>query len=107
MARVEPVSSGVSTPVSGSASDASGATASGAVGSPVAGSLTEHAAPQHYDGYAWLVAWGVMIAILTLVNRTRIGHAAIYYGLLLMLFFIIVSNYRFITTALAPFQSLP
>ena len=65
------------------------------------------AAPQHYDGYAWLVAWGVMIAILTLVNRTRIGHAAIYYGLILILFFIIVSNYRFITTALAPFQSLP
>lgn len=85
MAQVEPVGSGES-PSSGQSSNA---------------------APQHYDGYAWLVAWGVMIAILTLVNRTRVGHAAIYYGLLLMLFFIIVSNYRFITTALAPFQSLP
>ena len=65
------------------------------------------AAAQHYDGYAWLVAWGVLIAMLTLANRTRVGHAAIYYGLILLLFFVIVSNYRFITTALAPFQSLP
>ena len=65
------------------------------------------ASARHYDGYAWLVAWGVLIAILTLANRTRIGHAAIYYGLVLLLFFVIVSNYRFITTALAPFQSLP
>lgn len=63
--------------------------------------------PQHYDGYAWLVAWGVLIAILTLLNRTRLGHTAIYYGLILTLFFIVVSNYRFISTALAPFHSLP
>lgn len=58
------------------------------------------------NAYAWLLAWGVILAFLTLVNRTRIGHAAIYYGLLLMLFFVIVSNYRFIATSLAPFQTL-
>lgn len=83
---------------------ASGGVANAPVSDPVSGGIS---APQHYDGYAWLVAWGVMLAILTLANRTRVGHAAIYYGLLLLLFFVIVSNYRFITTALAPFQSLP
>ena len=59
------------------------------------------------SAYAWLLAWGVLLATLTLINRTRIGHAAIYYGLLLMLFFVIVSNYRFVATALAPFNTLP
>ena len=81
-----------------------GTAAQGTAQDTASGGIT---APQHYDGYAWLVAWGVLIAILTLANRTRLGHAAIYYGLVLLLFFVIVSNYRFITTALAPFQSLP
>lgn len=66
--------------------------------------VTERQAPA--SAYAWLLAWGVMLAFLALVNRSRIGHAAIYYALLLMLFFVIVSNYRFIQTSLAPFQTL-
>lgn len=63
--------------------------------------------PRTYDGYAWLLAWGVLIAVLTLANRTRLGHTTIYYLLCLLLFFVLVSNYRFIGQALAPFSSLP
>ena len=58
------------------------------------------------SAYSWLLAWGVLLAIVTLINKTRIGHAAIYYALLLMLFFVILSNYRFIQTALIPFASI-
>lgn len=58
------------------------------------------------SAYAWLLAWGVILAVLALINHTRIGHAAIYYTLLLLLFFVLLSNYRFIQTSLAPFQTL-
>ena len=58
------------------------------------------------SAYSWLLAWGVLLAVVTLINKTRIGHAAIYYALLLMLFFVILSNYRFIQTALIPFASI-
>ena len=58
------------------------------------------------SAYSWLIAWGVLLAALTLINRTKLGHAAIYYGLVLMLVFVILSNYRFIQTSLAPFNTL-
>lgn len=58
------------------------------------------------SAYSWLLAWGVLLAVVTLINKTRIGHAAIYYALLLMLFFVVLSNYRFIQTALVPFASI-
>ena len=58
------------------------------------------------SAYAWLLAWGVLLATLALINRTKLGHAAIYYGLVLMLVFVILSNYRFVQTALNPFNSL-
>src|SRR6185437_10222679 len=58
------------------------------------------------SAYSWLLAWGVLLAVVTLINKTRIGHAAIYYALLLTLFFVVLSNYRFIQTALIPFASI-
>lgn len=83
--------------------------AQGAVSSANEGHISTGGAPNHQapSAYAWLLAWGVLLATLTLINRTRLGHAAIYYGLVLMLFFVIVSNYRFVATALAPFNTLP
>lgn len=58
------------------------------------------------SAYSWLLAWGVLLAVVTLINKTRIGHAAIYYALLLLLVFVVLSNYRFIQTALIPFASI-
>lgn len=82
---------------------ANGTTSSGASEPAVGG--VQHATPAP-SAYAWLLAWAVVLATLALINRSRIGHAAIYYALCLMLFFVIVSNYRFIATSLAPFQTL-
>lgn len=63
--------------------------------------------PPAVSGYAWLLAWGTLAVILTLINRTRLGHAVIYYGLVLLIVFILLSNYRFIANALLPFQQQP
>lgn len=62
--------------------------------------------PAGPSAFAWLFAWLLLGVILTLLNRTRLGHTAIYYTLLLLIFFVLVSNYRFITNALAPFSTL-
>ena len=81
----------------------SGTTSSNAGTSDPANSGPKQGQP---SAYAWLLAWAVLLATLTLINRTKLGHAAIYYGLVLMLVFVILSNYRFVQTALNPFSSL-
>lgn len=58
------------------------------------------------DAYHWLVAWAVILIILYFLNRTRLGHVIIYYFLALMLFFLVVTQYRFFAAALAPFNRL-
>lgn len=58
------------------------------------------------DAYHWLVAWAVILIILYFLNRTRLGHVIIYYFLALMLFFLVVTQYRFFAAALAPFSRL-
>jgi hypothetical protein len=44
--------------------------------------------------FTFVVGWGLMIVILTFLNRTRLGHAAIYYSLTLFILFIIVTQYK-------------
>ena len=55
--------------------------------------------------YQWLIAWAIMLVLLNLINRTRIGHVTIYYSLWLMLLFLIVTQYQFIASALAPLDT--
>lgn len=44
--------------------------------------------------FLFLLGWAVMIVLLMLINKTRLGHVAIYYGLLLLIFFVIVTEYK-------------
>jgi hypothetical protein len=44
--------------------------------------------------FLFLLGWAVMIVLLMLINKTRLGHVAIYYGILLLIFFIIVTEYK-------------
>lgn len=53
--------------------------------------------------YAWLLAWLLVILVLALANRTRIGHTLIYYALVLALVFLIVTQAQWFAAALAPF----
>jgi hypothetical protein len=52
--------------------------------------------------FRWLVGWAVVIVLASLANRTRFGHAFLYYSLALMLIFLVVTQYRFIIAALGP-----
>jgi hypothetical protein len=52
--------------------------------------------------FRWLVGWAVVIVLAALANRTRFGHAFLYYSLMLMLIFLVVTQYRFIIAALGP-----
>lgn len=54
------------------------------------------------DAYKWIVAWLVAIVILSLLNKTRLGHVAIYYWLWLLIIFLFVTQYQYIVGALGP-----
>jgi hypothetical protein len=54
------------------------------------------------DTYKWLLAWLVAIMVLTLINKTRIGHVFIYYWLWLLILFLVVTQYKYIAAALGP-----
>ena len=50
--------------------------------------------------YQWLLSWVVMIAVLMLLNKTRIGHVFLYYSFALMILLLLVLEYPFISGAL-------
>lgn len=54
------------------------------------------------SAYAWLLAWTLTILILALANRTRLGHALLYYGVLLAILFLVVTQAGWFASALAP-----
>lgn len=56
------------------------------------------------EAFKWLLAWAVMLTILFLLNKTKFGHVAIYYGLWLLLVFLLVSQADWLKNALAPLQ---
>lgn len=52
--------------------------------------------------YQWVLAWVALIGLLALANRTAIGRVVIYYALVLILVLLLVTQYQFIASALAP-----
>lgn len=62
--------------------------------------------PSATTAFQWLLAWGVFLAILAILNRTRIGHLVIYYVLLLAVLFVLVTQYAWIQAALAPIATM-
>lgn len=52
--------------------------------------------------YQWVIGWILLIALLALANQTETGHTVIYYALVLVLVFLLVTQYSFIAGALAP-----
>jgi hypothetical protein len=57
------------------------------------------------SGYKYIIAYGVMIAILVLVSKTKVGYVAIYYSLILSLFLLLVTHSDFVKNILAPLQT--
>lgn len=52
--------------------------------------------------YKWLLGWFTAIVILTLVNKSRLGHVFIYYWLWMLILFLIVTQYKYIVALLGP-----
>lgn len=50
----------------------------------------------------WITAWAAVLILFALAMRTRAGYAAAYYLAVLMLVFLLLSQYRAITTLLQP-----
>lgn len=52
--------------------------------------------------YTWIMAWIIVIALGALALQTATGYRMVYYGLVLILVFLFVTQYKFISTGLAP-----
>lgn len=44
--------------------------------------------------YNFILGWILMLVILALINKSRIGHSIIYHALLLMILLIVVTEYK-------------
>ena len=60
----------------------------------------------NYSAMQWLVAWVVLITVLVFLARTRLGYLLIYYALAISVVILLVTQYKWFASALAPFQSL-
>lgn len=58
------------------------------------------------SAFAWILALAVLGFLLWLVNKTHIGHAILYYLLVLATVTTLLINYRWLSSALAPLTSL-
>lgn len=56
--------------------------------------------------FNFVLGWGLMIVLLTLINRTRLGHVIIYYSLLLAIMLILVTEYKKLAPLLSGIQSI-
>lgn len=61
---------------------------------------------QNQSVFMFVVSWMFFIFILTLINRSRIGHVIIYYSLLLLILFIVASEYANLTPFLGGIQTV-
>lgn len=52
--------------------------------------------------YKTLIAWALLLAVLYLIGRSRVGYAAIYYSECLILFFLVVTQAQYFKEALSP-----
>lgn len=56
--------------------------------------------------YAFLAGWVLLIVILMFVNRSRLGHVIIYYSLLLIILFILVTEYQQIAPLIGGIETI-
>ena len=52
--------------------------------------------------YAWVAGWITFIAILAIMAQTETGHNIIYYGLVLIILVLVLTQYQRIVNLLAP-----
>lgn len=58
------------------------------------------------SAYRWVAAWTVLLVLLWAMNKSRIGHVVIYYTLVLMIVFLLLTQYQSIKMVLLPVTTL-
>jgi hypothetical protein len=56
--------------------------------------------------FNFLLGWALMIVLLSLINRMRLGHVVIYYSLLLAIMLILVTEYKKLAPLLSGIESI-
>lgn len=56
--------------------------------------------------YNFVLGWILMITILALINKTRLGHVILYYSLLLCIFLVLVVEYKQIAPVLGSIKTI-
>lgn len=52
--------------------------------------------------YQFVASWLVFLVVMIAIARTRVGYVAIYYGLLLVILLLVVTEYRQVGPLLNP-----
>lgn len=76
----------------------------GPTGGDQGSSGSDSAAPTDVPGktYAFIASWLVLISVMTLISKTRVGYVIIYYSLLLMILVLLLTEYKQIAPLLNP-----
>ena len=56
--------------------------------------------------FNWLVGWFLILLVLILFNKTRLGHVLIYYSLMLIILLILVTQYQTIVPYLSSISTI-
>lgn len=56
--------------------------------------------------YQFIAGWVLMIILLVTINKTKLGHVIVYYALLLMILFLVVTEYGQLAPLLNNIQSI-
>lgn len=56
--------------------------------------------------FQFVLSWIVILTLLTLANRTRLGHVIIYYALLMFILFIVLAEYKQLAPIISGVQSI-
>lgn len=58
------------------------------------------------DAYKTVLAWIILLSVLYLIGKTRIGYTAIYYAEVLILLFLFATQYQFFREKLSPITAV-
>jgi hypothetical protein len=58
------------------------------------------------SAYRWVLAWAVLALLLWGFSKLAIGYTILYYLAILVLLFLLVTQYQKLTWFLAPFSTL-
>lgn len=56
--------------------------------------------------YQFVAGWMLLILILMFINKTRLGHVIIYYGLMMLILTILIGEYKVLAPLIGGIQTV-